>query len=239
MPFLFAFPPSEFDEPITSSGNFPPPTDPYDDYDPRKPEYVRTASPEEVEHTNTKLIEQQIKKLETAITRKKERQDLLGKKDKKQVVIHYEHILDEMRSSASLVNHRKMTRTRSAPDFALEQGQEKQDLKAQRQERQDFEPHPREKQAEIEWFGNQCEELAMTDEHMAEHEAPRVRPSSGASPGELLRHYSAGDREHMKMLHVVPHSVPKQQGPPTRTSRNYTHARMRSQPNPTLNLAYL
>lgn len=207
MQFLFALPPPEVDELINSASNWPPlPDADIDPYDPRKQEYVRPASPEEVENNKANLLEQQIKKLETIIAKEKERPDLSGGKGKIQVVQHYEQILDEMRCSQKLVK----PRTRSAPESEFEERQRTQDSN---------DPFA------------QFEELAMTGEQV-EHEFPRVRLSIKASPGELLRQCSARGLDHPNISQVAPHSIQKLQSPPSGFGQNYTHARIRSQPNP-------
>jgi len=78
-----------------------------DPYDPRKPEYVLPASQDEVDATNSRLLEQQITKLEASLSK---RRDNIAP----QVLRHYEHVLDEMcRSSCS--SRSRHTRRRSDP----------------------------------------------------------------------------------------------------------------------------
>eukprot|EP00406_Dinophysis_acuminata_P066800 CAMPEP_0179279638 /NCGR_PEP_ID=MMETSP0797-20121207/36216_1 /TAXON_ID=47934 /ORGANISM="Dinophysis acuminata, Strain DAEP01" /LENGTH=216 /DNA_ID=CAMNT_0020988271 /DNA_START=119 /DNA_END=765 /DNA_ORIENTATION=+ len=116
MPSLFAMPPLEYDGPAAGRGSWPAGTADTDPYDPRKPEYVRPASPQEVDDRNAELLEQQIRKLETTIAKKKEIPEASPKNEGVEVVEHYEHVLGKMRSSVGLVPGPR-ARTTSAPDL--------------------------------------------------------------------------------------------------------------------------
>mmetsp|Transcript_48175 Transcript_48175/g.124311 ORF Transcript_48175/g.124311 Transcript_48175/m.124311 type:complete len:346 (-) Transcript_48175:58-1095(-) len=135
-----------------------------DDYDPRKPEYITQASVDEIEESHSRLLEQQITKLEAALERRVHFCP--------QVAGHYEWVLDEMRASASLGQRAGLSRSMSAPCPQLSK---LAGLPAPRR--------PRNLSVLV--------DSVLWEEVMAEHDAPMssLHSSCGAGvprPGEML-----------------------------------------------------
>jgi len=82
-----------------------------DDYDPRKPEYITPAKQDEMEHTSSELLGQQIARLEMILEKKQE--DPVSPQSRK--FQHYEQVLAEMRYEAGRGNRKTHIRMRSDP----------------------------------------------------------------------------------------------------------------------------
>jgi len=100
-----------------------------EDYDPRKPEYIAPATPEEVERHNAHLLAKQIARLEaSAMTHSKAAQLAHDK-----VAQHYQHVAETLKSKQVVLGgharNYSHVRIRSEPNMPLPQGLQGQQLR--------------------------------------------------------------------------------------------------------------
>lgn len=96
-----------------------------DDYDPRKPEYITPATPEEVERNNGEILRKQINKLETHFEKRKTEVPSWSRHDDL-ATRHYKTVIDDLRTQAATLNGQKggpvgkrsHMRMRSEPNFS-------------------------------------------------------------------------------------------------------------------------